>query len=664
MLLRKLEIKNFRQFIGEQSLLFSVNNSKNVTIVMGENGSGKTSLAQSFVWCLYGETDFVDKIVLNKKIAGNMMPNTHEIVYVTVSLTHNNTDYSLTRRQNYKKDSVGKLSSEQPIFGISYKKNSQQEFLQYPENIFIRDEILPKELSKYFFFDGERIGNMSKEIQKGRSKEFGDAVRGLLGLNAFLTTIEHLKPTSKNGVIGSYNASLDSSHDSSISTLNEQIDGKQEEIDYHNERLSEIEKEIEILNEKINSLVLKIKENSDSEKLLDEKEQLKERIIKYEKLVINIKKEISEFFTIYSHSFFIRPMINNTIETLSNTGEIDKGIDDIKDTTIKFLIERKKCICGALIDFGNSAYENLHELLKYVPPQSIGTSIRHFVDESKIRLENGLNYFDEFSSKIKTLEEFSSEIVKAQEKKDQISKSLEGVTDTASLNRDLMDCENKINKLKDEERTRNISKGSLITERDTLKNELSKLALKSEKNRKIEIYKAYASYMYEYLCEEYKKNEDIVRNKLQNNINEIFGSIYQGGLSLNIDEKYRIKVIVDDFKDFNSDVETSTAQSISVIFAFISGIIKMARESKESSSDSKLLESEPYPLVMDAPLSSFDKRRIKTVCDALPKVAEQVIIFIKDTDGDIAEKNMGLQVGMRYFFDKKNEFETYIIERS
>ena len=51
------------------------------------------------------------------------------------------------------------------------------------------------------------------------------------------------------------------------------------------------------------------------------------------------------------------------------------------------------------------------------------------------------------------------------------------------------------------------------------------------------------------------------------------------------------------------------------------------------------------------------------MCDALPKVAEQVIIFIKDTDGEIAEDNMGSKVGMRYLFDKKNEFDTDLIGR-
>ena len=85
----------------------------------------------------------------------------------------------------------------------------------------------------------------------------------------------------------------------------------------------------------------------------------------------------------------------------------------------------------------------------------------------------------------------------------------------------------------------------------------------------------------------------------------------------------------------------------------------MARKNRtDNNEEAKLLSSEPYPLVMDAPLSAFDKRRIKTVCQSLPSIAEQVIIFIKDTDGNLAEDYMGEKIGARYQFDKKNEFET------
>ena len=150
-----------------------------------------------------------------------------------------------------------------------------------------------------------------------------------------------------------------------------------------------------------------------------------------------------------------------------------------------------------------------------------------------------------------------------------------------------------------------------------------------------------------------------IRRKLENTINDIFKQIYEGGLSLTIDSKYHISVYAN---DYDGEVETSTAQSISVIFAFIAGIIKMAKENKNATDDNaNLLTSEPYPLVMDAPLSSFDKRRIKTVCEALPNIAEQIIVFIKDTDGDLAEEYLGSQIGSKHRFEKQNEFATVLV---
>lgn len=185
------------------------------------------------------------------------------------------------------------------------------------------------------------------------------------------------------------------------------------------------------------------------------------------------------------------------------------------------------------------------------------------------------------------------------------------------------------------------------------------MTLLDDKNKKIEIYKAYAERIYQELLDIYTQSEAEIRAKLETTINDIFKKIYDGGLSLTIDDKYHISVYAN---DYDGDVETSTAQSISVIFAFITGIIKMARDNRNATDENaKLLSSEPYPLVMDAPLSAFDKRRIKTVCEALPNTAEQVIIFIKDTDGNLAEEYMGDKIGCRHSFDKKNEFETVLV---
>jgi DNA sulfur modification protein DndD len=165
--------------------------------------------------------------------------------------------------------------------------------------------------------------------------------------------------------------------------------------------------------------------------------------------------------------------------------------------------------------------------------------------------------------------------------------------------------------------------------------------------------------MHDDLSGKYAVEEVKMRNRLEKTINDIFHSILDEGFSLSLDEKYRVRVSL---SGIGGTAETSTAQSISIIFAFIAGVIKMAREAADNQDEHKLLVSEPYPLVMDAPLSAFDKTRIQNVCDVLPKIAEQVIIFIKDADGEIAQEHLGNRVGKQLTFHAANDskIETYI----
>ena len=66
-------------------------------------------------------------------------------------------------------------------------------------------------------------------------------------------------------------------------------------------------------------------------------------------------------------------------------------------------------------------------------------------------------------------------------------------------------------------------------------------------------------------------------------------------------------------------------------------------------------------LMMKITSQNYWQKRIKTVCEALPKTADQVIIFIKDTDGALAEEYLGVHIGSRHQFEKLNEFETKLI---
>lgn len=663
MLLKSMSLTNFRQFNGTQSVNFSVDPEKNVTVIMGENGSGKTTLAQAFTWCLYGDTDFDDQVVLNKVVAQNIGPNGEASVQVKIAMVHLGVDYIMTREQKYTTDSTGSLKRpNNTVFKIQYKnKDGQQDFVKESEVDLRMKEILPKELAKYFFFDGERIGNMSKEIRKGKSKEFADAVKSLLGLSAFTEALDHLGGKSSNTVIKSYEKEYSSKSDSKIAQLRDEIARYDSRLDQIEKRFSEIDNEEDIANEKAKEYEIKIAENRDSEKYAQERTKLKNKITSLEQSKVFSTAGVIDTFNRKGASWMATKMIHDALKELADADKIDTGIPDIHARTIQFLINRKKCLCGAPIEFGGSAYTELNKVLDYIPPKSIGTLIGQFVRECELKSKGAADAFDDISNKFSVVSEFDADYAELSNQIETIDKKLEGMLNVGELQKKYTFYNGEVKKLRLERNRLSEEKGAIETKRERCETSINELVLQDENNKRIARFKAYATYMYKYLFSVYKEKESEVRKQLEETVNSIFKEIYNGGFSLKLDEKYNVQIQVDDFDGYVGDVETSTAQSISVIFAFIAGVIKMAREN--NSDENSMLMTEAYPLVMDAPLSAFDKTRIKTVCEALPKVAEQVIIFIKDTDGEIAEENMGSKVGMRYLFDKKNEFETELIGR-
>jgi DNA sulfur modification protein DndD len=314
------------------------------------------------------------------------------------------------------------------------------------------------------------------------------------------------------------------------------------------------------------------------------------------------------------------------------------------------------------LDEGSVPYDKVKELIDFLPPQSISTAISDFKKEAKHRANAHQDLLAHISDNLAVISQQSEEITGLQDELRIIEGRLSSGdvrSKVRTINQEIQQCDKTIKDSAAEKDRILLKKGKCESEAGRADTERRNLTLLDDKNKKIEIYKAYAERIYRELLAVYTTSEAEIRNKLETTINEIFKQIYEGGLYLTIDEKYHISVYA---ADYDGDVETSTAQSISVIFAFITGIIKMARDNRNATDDNvKLLSSEPYPLVMDAPLSAFDKRRIKSVCKALPNTAEQVIIFIKDTDGELAEEHMGDKIGCRHYFEKKNEFETVLI---
>ena len=659
MLLKKISLDNFRCFKGHHEMLFSTNNEKNVTLVLAENGTGKTTMVQAFQWILYSKVEeFNDKGLLNLVVKNEMEINSAVEVRAEIELEHKNIDYKITRTQLYKKDAFGIVKGESPKLSISQKdKFGNTSFNDINESLSIINGILPESLSKYFFFSGERIDTMSKEALKGKVNEFKNAVQNILGLDVLNKAIEHLKPTLSGSVIGRYNSLIDENGSQEAKELRSSIYRNNEKIEKNKLRINEIEPQIVYYKEQINKCnetLLQYREVENQQRRLN---QVKLDIENYKKIKKNQVSELIAKFGI-AYKYMSSKLINDSLTELKDTDNIDKGIPDIRKTTIDFLMKRGTCICGTdLHEYDSDAVANLKDLLKYIPPESLGTQINHFKANARNRMRDSENFYNEFMAKLSAIRTTEKNIAEKENEAGKFNEIIlnsnnESITRTKSQQNDY---ENTLSKLENDlvEAKANI----MSAERDIKKAEsdIVKLELKEKKNSSIEIQRRYAKAAYNLIEAAYEFEEQNVRNELENDINDLFKQIYDGGMTISIDENYKIKSFVNGLQDATSNLDQNTAKSYSIIFAFIVGVLKMAKEKVEKKDGNIAVNtSGEYPLVMDAPLSSFDKKRIKNICEVIPGIAKQVIIFIKDTDGDIAEQYMMNRVGISYKIKMSN----------
>jgi DNA sulfur modification protein DndD len=672
MLIKRIEMLNFRQFEGKQFIDFAVDPITNITVIMGENGAGKTTLAQAFLWALYGENDFKKKELINRDARDKMRPNDEIYVKVDLFLNHEDKDYIISRRQKFKREnsSVKDYNTE---FSVAFKRNGQQEFMNEFESKRLVQNMLPKELSKFFFFDGERIKTMSDEIEQGRSRQFADAVRGLVGLTAIMNAINHLKPSQTNNtVIGRYNNKIDEAGNEKINDFSRRIANLEKEQETLENRIDEIEPQVSYYQEQIAAIKQEVLSYADAVEIRTKYNALDADI----KRLLIVKKDAVKSFLAYfnknTHAFLAKPLIEKTLTELASADKLDKGIPDMHQKTIAFLLKRGSCVCGTKLDPGSDAVKELYKLMDYLPPKSIGTMIGQYVSTSKDKNRLSETYFDMFSNSFKRIREIEDNISSKSASMSQLYNSLSDTTKVKALKDKQVEYGQKLIQFSQEIKNKTEKLGAVKKDKDYLEAEKNKLILVDEKNREYEIYRQYAYSLFNELTDTYKYQEMITRDKLEKYINEIFTQIYEDGIAIKIDEKYNIKVNVLHLGTSGDDLEKSTAQNYSVIFAFIAGIIKMAREKgqqvsnsdKEVSEDDSIFnEAAGYPLVMDAPLSSFDKKRINNICDTLPKIAQQIIFFIKDTDGEVAEAHLGDIIGAKYLVKKHTLTRSEIVGR-
>ena len=667
MLIKSIRIKNFRQFRGEHKIDFLIDEKKNVTVIMGENGAGKTTLEQAFTWCLYGSNSFRVAELINREIRDALGYHDRVQVMVELIISQNAKEYKVTRKQDVERETQ-KANVKAETFAIA-ERNKNGDWHYLPDIVAdakIR-EMLPKELAGFFFFDGERIDFMSKELlEKGKSTNFENAVRGLVGLNAMMAAMNHFGPaTRKTTVTGKFNAEIDEHGSEKLADYTKTIELADQQIEAAKKREAEIEPEIARYREDIGRYKKELKDMQNDVERRQKYEKMEREIRTHELDKVRETKNLFKAFSKNAGAMLSKPLLERAMLEIKAADKLDKGIPYIHADTISFLLERGKCICGANLETDEEKKTHLQDLIQALPPNSLGNMIGQFSAEVRARGRLVETIEGTFEGMVQTIRKLDSEIVDKQNLMAEIVNHLADKNKVKTLQERIRAAESYVKHYTQEN---NMLVGNIRLFEANQKNAEKKrkeLIASDQRNRVNMQYLNYAQAVYDELARAYKGREVEVREKLEDTINQIFEDIYDGGIHIHVTDRYNIVTTVTDTEEMASgdELEKNTAQSYAIIFAFIAGIIEMAKKDDGFGQEEHIeKDTEGYPLVMDAPLSSFDKTRIHRICDALPKIAEQVIIFIKDTDGELAEHHLADRIGGKWLLRAERKTSS-IIER-
>lgn len=232
MKISKIKFNNFRIYKGENEIdLSPSNNIKNINIIAGKNGFGKTTFLTSLIWCFYGKmmSEVEEKYKKEIRNIGGYDAFLYTLVNrdVRENLLNNiDSNYSTSVEIEIRDLSIPSMPCESILVKRSFDIKNGVENLKILidglENeltkevgleVFINDFILPREIAKFFFFDAEKIVSLAEAKSRIELKSLSRAYSEVLGIKKYEDLKKNLETLlvklRRNGVESSQKVELD-----------------------------------------------------------------------------------------------------------------------------------------------------------------------------------------------------------------------------------------------------------------------------------------------------------------------------------------------------------------------------------------------------------------------------------------------------------------------
>lgn len=657
---KSIRMKNFMRYKGENRICFSCDPVKNVTVVLGDNTVGKTTIAQAFRWGLYGaiSTDRrkneEDYLLLNNDVLALMDANSRAGVSVEIVAEDEEKKYTILREVQYtrafpkmmvreyqKKISMHITEKDSEELGIEVDPNKVEEVI---------NELFPRDLSHYFLFDGERwndvtIGGVRENIK--------DSVHILTGLSSYQKAMWHLKDMGSNSVIRKFKSKITGTGNM-YDSLDADRKKMEREIEKCQERIGNIDINIQNDIAKVDALEQELEENKNMEVLQAKNKHL--HIVKNsqaERGLANYKMLVNDFSD-KAYMLFALPMVEAGLKMVQSVAGERRDIPHMKQASIDYIIRSGKCICGTPILPDSPQLECLIEQRNYLPPADIGSLLGEFEHTANRWKMRSAEVKDELLQEAKKVDASVRDYEETCNELAGLEKQMDKQIDFSEIRRRIRDYKSELQQLSNQ-------KGTLKGQIENYKRQIERIELEmksqeaqSEENKKWRERVELAEAVYSRMSHDFAEKEQKIFLELNQQIQSNFSRMFNAkDKKIELDKQYNIQMLYQTENGYREEKNLSEGEKIARNFAFIVTIMEYSRKNKAAKEGKNAVASDTLPIVLDGPFSKLGDENIHLIAKVLPEVSEQVIIFMLKKDWEYT----GLDefVGASYTIDKDSD---------
>ncbi|WP_203637968.1 AAA family ATPase [Levilactobacillus wangkuiensis] len=616
MIFNKIVIQNFRQYYGKITLNFDRTDGK-ITLVIAENGVGKTTLLQAFRFCFFGQSANVLKLpapekLLNRTISSELTEGGSATVSVTVYFSEGNKKYYATREIGFikRKGKVGAKNKESNFeLWEDGGATAYHEIDKSQARVRIQ-EMMPLGLAHIYMFDGERVEQPinSKEFQNSLK----ESITGVVGLNRLERAQKLLGDSEhKSSIIGKIKAKERPASEESKYYL-ERENELNDLISEDEKQKSEHEKYIEQLSTDIEDKRKTQRKANEIKALIKDLDSVAGNIeIQNQKVKNSLSKESKVAKKLY-YEIELAKHFQSFVEFRDRGKESkEKSVffDGLYERVIKEIFERKICICGRPVEDGSEIHRHLQDLVVLPNDNSFHVSNIHTL--LRRAKEDGTQKFDLFESFIEKRIGYLNEIKRLEIKQEDIGKSVE----EKEKKNNRKSLQTNINVLEKTLGNYKVKVERYRTEIENSRQEISKnrkIMLKMQKdmdyNQRVFSAERGLQNLRDEVQAEFATKESIAIKSIQDNLKTVVGNVMGPEYKVTLTSEYKLslyrKQTIGEVNQWTEITDVpSTGQTVLVYLSFLSSLLQTIQEHSE-------FDGVQNGIIMDAALSNVDEHYI------------------------------------------------------